>query len=249
MSKTLLGIEIPNATKRKTLETLEDRLVKHNQFTHVVSINPENMVVAQDKPRFKEVLNQAQIKLIDGVGVSMAARAVGMQAGERLSGVDLMSDLIDRADSLRLRVALIGGYGDLAEKIAGRYQQAHPEAKFIGLQGLKNIKKPEETEENRIKSVVADLRPHLVFVSFGSPAQELWIESQREIFKNSVCVGVGGAFDFLSGQVPRAPRVLRTLGLEWLYRLWVEPWRWRRQLRLVRFAGLVARQVIWKKES
>lgn len=249
MNKTLLGIEIPATTKRQVLETLEDRLRKHDRFTHVVSLNPENMVIAHEQSRFKQVLNQAQIRLIDGVGVGVAAMAAGIPAGERFSGVDLMSELIGAADSLRLRVALIGGSGDLAEKLADRYQQAHPEAKFIGLQGVKNIKNPEKSEENRIKSIIADLRPHLVFVSFGSPAQELWIESQRKIFKNSVCVGVGGAFDFLSGQSPRAPRVLRTLGLEWLFRLWVEPWRWRRQLRLVRFAGLVARQVLWKKES
>lgn len=249
MNNTLLGIELQHATKSQILETLEERLKNHDRFIHVVSLNPETMVVAQDDPRFKAILNQAQIRLIDGAGVRLAARVLGIDSGSRLSGVDLMSGLIHQADSLCLRVALIGGSKELAERLADRYSQAYPKAKFVGLQGIKNIKNPEKREENHIKTLIADLRPHLVFVSFGSPAQEIWIDSHRELFKNTVCCGVGGAFDFLDGRVPRAPHFLRVVGLEWLFRLWAEPWRWRRQLRLVRFAGLVARQVLWKKES
>lgn len=249
MKKTLLGIELQSNSRNQILENIESRLVHHDRYTHVVSLNPENVVVAQDDPSFKTVLNQAQIKLVDGVGVVFAASLLGLPRSERVSGVDLMDELTCRASALRLRVALIGGFGDLADELANRYTQAQPEAKFIGLQGIKNIKKPEKSEENRIKSVITDLRPHLVFVSFGSPAQEVWIESHRELFKNSVVCGVGGAFDFLGGRVRRAPSWMRAVGLEWLYRLWVEPWRWRRQLRIVRFAGLVIRQLLWKKAS
>ncbi|MBI1863161.1 WecB/TagA/CpsF family glycosyltransferase, partial [Candidatus Microgenomates bacterium] len=240
---------IPAATRQDILENVIAQATHHERFTHVVSINPENVVVAQSNAQFADVLNQAQVKLIDGVGIKIAASVLGIPAGDRVSGVDLMAEIVGRANSLRLRVALIGGAGDLAERLAYRYQQAQPEATFFGLQGFKNIKNPEKNEENRIKSVILDLRPHLVFVSFGSPAQELWIDSQRELFKNCVCIGVGGAFDFLGGQVPRAPGFMRSLGLEWLFRLWVQPWRWRRQLRLVRFAGMVLKQKLWKKAS
>jgi N-acetylglucosaminyldiphosphoundecaprenol N-acetyl-beta-D-mannosaminyltransferase len=249
MKKTLLGITLQSNTRNQILENIESRLASHDRFTHVVSLNPENVVVAQESDSFKRVLNQAQIKLVDGIGVVFAASLLGLPHSERVSGVDLMDELTCRASALRLRVALIGGFEDLAETLADRYAQAQPEAKFIGLQGIKNIKKPEKSEENRIKSVITDLRPHLVFVSFGSPAQELWIDSHRELFKNSVVCGVGGAFDFLGGRVRRAPALMRAAGLEWLFRLWVEPWRWRRQLRIVRFAGLVIRQRLWKKES
>ncbi len=86
---------------------------------------------------------------------------------------------------------------------------------------------------------MTDFKPHLVFVAFGSPWQELWIERHRNQFQNCVVMGVGGAFDFLGGKVPRAPVIIRRLGFEWLFRLIVQPWRLRRQLRLVRFGWLI----------
>lgn len=249
MPRTLLGVQIPTETRGQTVEKIVENVKKHDKFVHVVSLNPEILVAAQAQPSFKDVLNQAQIKLIDGIGVRMAAQVLGIPCGERFSGVNLMSEMVSRANGLRLKVALIGGSKDLAESLAVRYGQAHPEAKFVGIQGIKNIKNPEKSEENHIKSVIADLRPHIVFVSFGSPDQELWIDSRREFFKNSVVCGVGGAFDFLGGRVKRAPKLLQDIGLEWLYRLWVQPWRWKRQLRLISFGRMVATQLLWKKES
>lgn len=249
MTRTLLGITLQKYTKNEILEYVIDRAKNRRGFTHVVSLNPEIMVLAQDQSEFKACLNRAHLRLIDGVGVRIAATLMGIPAGDRLSGVDLMAEAVSQAGGLRLTVALLGGHKDLAESLANRYSQAYPEARFIGIQGIKNIKDPQKIEEIRIKTQIADLRPHLVFVSFGSPAQELWIDSHRELFKNSVCIGVGGAFDFLGGRVPRAPGVMRSLGLEWLFRLWVQPWRWRRQLRLVRFAVIVIRQRLWNRES
>jgi N-acetylglucosaminyldiphosphoundecaprenol N-acetyl-beta-D-mannosaminyltransferase len=79
-------------------------------------------------------------------------------------------------------------------------------------------------------------------VAFGSPNQELWIEHHKKEFKNCVVMGVGGAFDFLGGRVMRAPLFIRQLGFEWFFRLLIQPWRLRRQMRLVRFLGLVIQE-------
>jgi len=89
----------------------------------------------------------------------------------------------------------------------------------------------------------------LIFVAFGSPAQELWLYKHRGKFKGIVCMGVGQGFDVLSGQVKRAPLLLRKIGLEWLYRLITQPWRWRRQLRLVKFLWLVFKEKLSNRET
>lgn len=248
-SRALLGVQIDGWSKSKVLEYISQRIKEHASYTHVVSLNPENMVVASEMPEFKECLNKAHVRLIDGVGVSVAARLAGFHAGDRFSGVDLMKELMERAGNWRLTVVLIGGKEELAKSIADRYSQAYPEAKFFGIHGIKNIKNPTKIEEKELKQQILAVRPHLVFVSFGSPAQELWIESHKELFCEATCIGVGGAFDFIGGTVSRAPAMVRAAGLEWLYRLWVEPWRWRRQLRLIQFMRLVMKEILWKKAS
>ena len=169
--------------------------------------------------------------------------------GERYPGVDLMHDLLELAVKIRLRVLLIGGKEKLADRIANCYNTRSGNLNFKGLVGIKNIKKLNKDEEDRIFSIVADFKPNLVFVAFGSPAQELWIERHKDKFTHCVCMGVGGGFDFISGDIARAPWWVRRMGFEWLYRLLKQPWRFRRQLELIRFLILVCRQKIdlWRK--
>ncbi|MGB3020405.1 MAG: WecB/TagA/CpsF family glycosyltransferase, partial [Microgenomates group bacterium] len=90
---------------------------------------------------------------------------------------------------------------------------------------------------------------HLIFVAFGSPYQEKWIYENRASLQGITCIGVGGAFDFLSGRVARAPKLIQSIGLEWLYRLMRQPWRWRRQLQLPVFIYLVLKQKFSRSEG
>lgn len=240
----LLNISLPKEEKKDILEKIKKFIIKPDQFLHIVSLNSENLVIAQKNEKFKKVINKAQIKIIDGIGVILAAQILNLRVGQRYPGVDLMSDLIKFARKKRLKVLLIGGQSKIANRLANCYQRQYPQAKFIGVEGIKNIKKPEKTEENKIFSIVSDFKPHFIFVAFGSPEQELWIERNKDHFKKCLVMGVGGGFDFLSGKVRRAPLVIRKLGMEWLFRLIVQPWRWRRQLRLVEFIFLVIKQKI-----
>ncbi len=243
-TKNILGIEIDNIPKYQILEKIKKYLYQGKDFVHIVSVNPENIVIAQENKEFKKVINTAQIKIRDGVGIVLAGKILGIPVGERVTGVDLMKELIAIASKMSLRVLLIGGKPNLANTLANCYQQAYPQAKFVGFEAIKNIKKIDPDEERKLFSIVSALKPHLVFVAFGSPDQELWLERHKDKFEGSVCMGVGGAFDYLSGRVPRAPVFMRNLGFEWLFRLVNQPWRWRRQLRLVKFLWLVARERI-----
>ncbi|GAB4219499.1 MAG: WecB/TagA/CpsF family glycosyltransferase [Candidatus Microgenomates bacterium] len=238
----ILGITIFPQSKKNILEKIKKYLKKPDNFFHIVSVNPENLVVAYDNKEFKKIIETAQIKIVDGIGIVIAGKILGVDIGERITGVDLMSDLIDLAGKRRLRVLLIGGKGKLAEYLSNCYSKKYPQAKFIGLEGINDIKNPKKIEEDKIFSIVTDFKPHFVFVAFGSPYQELWIERHKKKFKNCIVMGVGGAFDFLSGKVARAPTFIQKIGLEWLFRLFIEPWRWRRQLRLIKFLWLILKE-------
>jgi len=147
---------------------------------------------------------------------------------------------------MRLRVLLIGGKANLALELADCYQREFFETKFKGIEGIKDLKNPTDKEEEDTLSIVRRYKPQLIFVAFGSPDQELWIERHKNEFSGSVVMGVGGAFDYLSENINRAPKFVRKLGLEWLFRLVNQPWRWKRQCRLLKFIELVFKEK-WTK--
>ena len=238
MTNMILGVNVEKLSRKDILEKIEKYISQPGDFIHIVSLNPENVVIASEVSEFKRVLTAAQIKIIDGIGIVMAARIKGIEVS-RVTGVSLMEELLGLAGKLRLRVLFIGGGPNLALRLAQCYQLAYPEAKYRGTEGFKNIIKSTEYEKKALFSIVSAFKPHIVFVSFGSPDQELWLWENRERFKGSVCMGVGGAFDFLAGKIVRAPSILRTLGFEWLFRLIIQPWRWKRQLRLLKFSWMV----------
>ena len=107
-SNKILNITIPVDTKVNILEKIKKNILKQGRFFHIVSLNPENLVLTHENPRFKKIVETAQIKLVDGVGIVLAARWLGVPIGERMTGVDLMEELIIMANKLRFRVLLIG---------------------------------------------------------------------------------------------------------------------------------------------
>ena len=242
MSRKMLGITLENKTKKNILDKIIKNIASPMGFFHIVSLNPENLVVAQENAEFERALNDAQIRIVDGFGIVLVSRILHIEAGERVTGINLMQTLVDTASKMRLKVLLIGGRPNLALRLAECYSKKYPEANFLGVEGVAGIQNPKKEEEEEIFSIVLDYKPNLVFVAFGSPFQELWLSQHKDRFKNMVCMGVGGAFDSISGSVPRAPLIIQRMGLEWVFRLFVQPWRWRRQLRLFIFIFLILKE-------
>ena len=240
--KNILGISIQNLKKKDILDKIKYYISNKAEFCHVVSLNPEILVMAQNNVLFKKVLQTAQIRIIDGVGVVVAGRLLGVNVGDRLTGVDLMEELLSVANQNSLSVGLIGGGEKIAEKLIKCQKDKYPKVNIFGMQGIKDIYSPKYEEENQLFSIVADRKPHILFVSFGSPAQELWIYKNRSKLNGIVCIGVGGAFDYLSNNIVRAPKIIRSLGLEWMFRLIRQPWRVKRQTRLIEFVLLVLKE-------
>lgn len=240
--KKLLGISLPTYSKKDILDKIKKYTLTRDQFIHIASLNPENMVIAQKDKLFKEVVVKSQIKIIDGVGVVIAAKTLNIEAANRIPGVDLVSDLITLSSVERLRVVLIGGKGKLAEDLADCYTRSYPQAKYIGLKGIENIKNIKRAEEEHIFNIITYTKPHLLLVAFGSPYQEKWIWKNKAKFKGIVCMGVGGSFDYLSGKILRPLPIIQKYGFEWLYRLIIQPWRLKRQLKLLIFAWYIFKE-------
>lgn len=246
---TIAGITFEPYTKKESLEQIKKYIDAPVGFFHIVSLNPEIIVAAQHDDEFKAILNNAAMVLADGVGLKLAGVILGISVGERVTGVQMMEELIGLAGQTGLNAVLIGGKLNLAEDLAACYQKKYPEANFFGLSGISDIKNPTKEEEDAISRIVTDRRPHIVIVAFGSPWQEKWIERHSSLFQGTVCIGVGGAFDFLSGSVARAPNWVRIIGFEWLFRLIIQPWRWKRQIQLLKFMVLVMKERLLHRSS
>lgn len=222
----LLGVGFNNLKIKDVLELMIKGLRKNEEKYYVVTPNPEILVLADSDANYKKVLNGAKLALPDGIGVMMAAKLLGRPLKERIQGTDLMGSLCREVSKRPITVGFLGGGPSVAELTAECLRE-----KYSGLR----INFTEEEWDFEKKYSETDI----LFVAFGSPKQEIWIAENLSKLPVKVVIGVGGAFDFISGKVRRAPKFIRKLDLEWLFRLIIQPRRIKRQLRLIKFIFLV----------
>jgi N-acetylglucosaminyldiphosphoundecaprenol N-acetyl-beta-D-mannosaminyltransferase len=222
----LLGVGFTDANEKQVLEFIVTGLEKTTEKYYVVTPNPEILVIANNDSRYKSILNGAKLALPDGVGVMMAAQLAGKPLKQRIHGVDLVENLCREVSNRPITVGFLGAGPSVADKTAECLKEKYPGLR-VGLVAA------EWTEDLKAKKV------DVLFVAFGSPKQEVWIAQHLQTLPAKVVVGVGGSFDFISGRIPRAPKVVRNLGLEWLFRLIIQPWRIKRQLSLIKFVYLI----------
>jgi len=242
MTNTLFDIPVEKLFKKQILEKIIKNIEYPRGFYHIVSLNLEILVEASKNAQFRKVLQQAQIAHVDGAGAGVAAQVLGVEMGDRIAGVDLMQEMLKIASERSLKVLLIGGKPNVAERVIECQKDTYPGIKWYATPGIEDISRPNSQEEASILSIVADVKPHIIFAAFGSPAQELWLSRHKERLSGPICMGVGGSFDFLSGMVLRAPRFVQNLGFEWLFRLIIQPWRIKRQIKAFEFIWLVIKE-------
>jgi len=241
--QSLLGVEITNATAKEILEYIIDFLRSGRKPIYVVTPNPEIIVRATKNQAFQDILNNAELALPDGVGVLLGGQMLGKPFHERVTGTDLIEDICKRVvneskSDVRkpITMGFLGAGPNVALKASECLSKKYP--------GLSVAFTGEEWPLSQ-PSVPLDI----LFVAFGAPKQEEWMAEHRGKVPVRVMIGVGGAFDYLSGRVPRASKRIRGLGLEWLYRLIHEPWRAKRQLALVEYSLLVLREKLTSQRS
>ncbi len=230
----ILGVRVDDATYDDLLERV-DAFVASGQPHHIVTVNVEMLVAAHDDPEFARVLANGDLNVADSVGVMLAARLLSRPLQERVTGSDGIHELAAHCAQKGYRVYLLGAAPGVAELAAERLRVTSPDLEVVGTYSGS----PRVSEEEDIIRRVRAADPDLLLVAYGVPAEEAWIARNRQRLGVPAMMGVGGAFDFAAGTIKRAPAWMRRAGLEWLYRLMREPWRWRRQLALPRFLILV----------
>ncbi|MBC5816387.1 MAG: WecB/TagA/CpsF family glycosyltransferase [Candidatus Eremiobacteraeota bacterium] len=207
---------------------------------HVVTLGTEMVVHAQADSNFRRIVNGSALSLCDTAGLLAVARARGAALKERVTGVELIEHVCAGAASTGIPIFLLGGAPGVASAAAAVLQGRYPLLLVAGSRdGYFN--------DANSDSVARDIRAsgaRIVFAGLGFPHQEEWLAAYLPQTGCGAGIGVGGSLDVVSGNVRRAPALLRRGHLEWLYRLIKEPRRWRRQLALPRFVLLVARDGI-----
>lgn len=234
-------------TKDNILEYVVEKAEKRDEKCFIVTPNPEMIVASHKDRQLQYLLNSADVALCDGVGLSVAALFMAEKTPQRITGVDFMKSLCENVSKKPITVGFLGGKGKVAERTAECLMHEYPGLRVVFCndewsgEGFTKAKKYQEENNKNIPTTdVIDI----LFVAFGFPKQEQWISENLEKISVTVAMGVGGAFDYLSGEVSRAPFFLRAIGLEWLYRLVRQPWRWRRQVALIEFIALVIKKTI-----
>lgn len=229
-------------TVRAAVADLRKRAVRpaHGRELSVVfTPNPEQVELAQRSPEFAQLLRAADVLLPDGEGLVWAARRQGV-ALARVTGREVVQQWLDQPIKDLPRTLLLGGQGSAAEDLARLVDPTGYRVR--GLAGYKRVTKPTDSEQAAVEAMILRWKPQVVLVGFGAPSQEAWIIEHKEMLQLSgvrVAMAVGGTFDVLSGQLSAPPDWIVGLKGEWLFRLWQQPSRWRRQVWLVRFVWRV----------
>lgn len=237
-SITILGVPVHAVTMAQTLALIEQYMAEP-RLHQLATVNPEFVMAAQNDADFRRVLRSADLCIPDGVGLLFAARRQGRPLPERVPGSELVYCLAERAAEHGWPLFLLGaapGVGveaGVAEEAARLLVERYPGLVVAGT----FAGSPAIEENDDIIRRINESGAALLFVAYGAPKQDKWINRNRDNLPAvRVAVGVGGSLDFVTGRAIRAPRWMQRLGLEWLHRLIKEPWRWRRMLALPRFA-------------
>lgn len=214
-SVKILGVRVDRVSLGEAIK-LVGEWVKQDKKRYIVTPNPEFVMLAQKDEEFKKILNQADLAIPDGAGLRLADRRL-----KRLTGVELMLSLIEKG----YKTVLAGSAPGIAQRAA--------EKLMTRMDLVIGMAEPDIQAINKIK-------PELLFVALGMGKQEKWIVKNLPRLKVKVAMGVGGALDQIAKPWLRAPLRVQALGLEWLWRLIMQPWRLKRQWQLVRFAGKVS---------
>lgn len=233
-SLDILGVRVDDVDEAEALAWCERFIADRRRS--VVTPNPEIVMAARRDAALRHALARADLAIPDGGGLLLAARWWGRPLRAQVRGSDLTERLLARAAAVGWRVFFLGGAPGVAEAAATRSASRWPGLRVAGT----FAGEAEEPGDRATRAAVAAAGPvDILLVAYGASRQERWLVRNLPHLDVGVALGIGGVLDFLSGRVPRAPRWLREARLEWLFRLIIQPWRWRRQLAAARYFPLV----------
>ena len=233
----ILDVPFDALTMAEAVEKVMGFLADGKQH-YICTPNPEIVMEAQQDKELMKILREADLVVPDGIGVVWASRYSEILLTERVAGYDLTQNIFSRIAGKNETVYFFGGAPGVASNAARQMKKVYPGLKIVG--GHNGYFDAEE--EKKIIADIKRLSPSILLVGLGAPKQEKWIYEHLEEVGAKVAIGVGGSFDVMAGNVKRAPKLFRKLGLEWFYRLITQPTRWRRMMRLPKFSLTVLRR-------
>ncbi|MDI6861667.1 MAG: WecB/TagA/CpsF family glycosyltransferase [Caldisericia bacterium] len=227
----ILGIKVDNLTQDEVLQRLI-HFIKEKKFHLIFTINSENATKVLENKKFFEVIKNADLIIPDGIGIIIASKILKKPLKERIPGIDISYKLMEVADKEGYKIVLIGGKEGISEKAKENLKKVFKNLNIIKTYSGYFC----EDEEEKIVSEIEMIKPDILLVGMGSEKQEIWIWKHKDRFKNiGVCIGVGGTLDIWAGEKKRAPKFIQKMGLEWLYRVLIEPKRFFRIIKIFRF--------------
>lgn len=216
----VMGAPVDPWTMEQTVEATS-ALIEDGCFAHLMGVNADKLLQMRDDPEMDACVRRCEVVNADGASMVMAAKKLGVDLPGRVAGIDLMWELCALAEREGYRVYLLGAKAEVVSKTAEVLGEKYPRMVIAGY-------RDGYFSEDEFDAVVAEVeatRPNIVFVGITSPKKERLIERFRELGAKGAFVGVGGSFDVVSGNIPRAPMWMQRANLEWLFRMMQEPKR------------------------
>lgn len=226
----IAGIDVDNISFQECLDAI-DRMVTLRQCQFIVTPNTDHVVRWQHDLFFQEIYSHAALVLADGMPIIWASNFFGKPLKEKISGSDLFPQVCSLSADRSYRVFLLGGRKGASQKATRILQARYPKLKIAGTCCPQFGFEHDSIENQKIVNLVKEANPDILFVGLGSPKQERWIFNNLKELSVPVSIGIGVSFEFVSGMVVRAPLWMQKSGLEWFWRLMMEPKRlWKRYL-------------------
>ena len=233
----ILGVGIDKVNSQQALEKIGE-FIASGQPHQIVTANAEIIYQASKNEKMCNVINNAQMVTADGSGVVWASRQLGQPLEQRVTGIDLVNSICEQSAKDKWKIYILGSAPGVAATAAVNIRDKFPGCNIVGTHhGYFNAK-----EEKQILAELEQLKPDVLFVALGAPKQEYWIADHLAELGIPVGMGIGGSMDVLSGNVKRAPKWMQKMSLEWLYRLLIQPTRFKRVLALPKFMLAVKKQ-------
>jgi len=217
---SVLGLPVDPYTMEETLARTE-QFLDGRTFAHLIGVNADKVLQCRDDPQIRAVLERCELISADGASMLLAARILGVPIPERVAGIDLMARLCDLARSRNQSVYLLGAKREVVLETRAALEEQFPGIEIVGARDGYFDK----SEYGAVADALRGADPAIVFVGITSPKKEILIEFFRDQGLRSVFVGVGGAFDVVSGNLLRAPKWVQHIHCEWLFRMLQEPRR------------------------
>lgn len=237
-SRMVCGYEVYDGTATELVDEVF-RALDEGRRQSIFALNPKKVMLADSDPLLADMIGRCDLRIPDGAGILLASRLDGHPAMHRVTGLDLMLKLCQRSAETDYSIHLFGGRPGTAQRAADRLMLDYPTLRVAGVDhGY------QESWDTAVDSINGS-GAQLLFVGLGSPLQECFVDYALDRLDNvTVCLGVGGSLDVISGDVSRAPMWMRRVRLEWLHRMIHQPHRVRENRFLLGFIGKLLRRSI-----